>query len=49
MGFNSAFKGLRMYTNERHAKHYCSHDLFLASASDERETPDLTSVLGGNS
>jgi hypothetical protein len=38
-----------MYTKERLGKHYCSHDIFLASVSNERETPDLISVLGGNS
>jgi hypothetical protein len=38
-----------MYIKERLAKHYCSHEVFLSPVSDERETPELTSVLGGNS
>ena len=40
---------LRTYSEGRHAKHSFTNDVFLAYASGERETPDITSVLGRNS
>ena len=38
-----------MYPKERRAKHSGSNDVFLDCGSVERETPDITSVLRGNS
>jgi hypothetical protein len=38
-----------MYPEERHIKRSRNTDLFLAYGSGERESPDLTSILGGNS
>jgi hypothetical protein len=35
-----------MYQKVGHTKHSYSNDVFLAYASGEGETPDLTSVIG---